>query len=96
MNKEEAINRLFGFNWTSDEEKVDFAIEGHGFGGLDGYYGLTYPGDLDDYEIEIEKINIPFGKVEIAFWNGPDDVILVDEIWYLKKLRDYFRFGDAH
>jgi len=43
MNKEEALIRLLGFNWPSDDEKVEFAKDGHGFGGDDGYYGLSLP-----------------------------------------------------
>jgi len=90
MNKEEAIQYLLRHNWPTDDELVEFAERGHGFGGDDGYYGITYPDDLDEYEIEVEKRKIPNGMIEIDYWDGQNDSLLVEEEFYLEKLKEYF------
>ncbi len=41
--------------------------------------GRTYPQDLDEYEIEADKINIPEGQLLVSYWNGDYADILVDE-----------------
>ncbi|RCU50090.1 hypothetical protein DU002_10330 [Corallincola holothuriorum] len=66
-----------------------YALKRHGFGGDDGFYGVTYPNDLDEYQIEIEGEFIPDGFVEINYWDGEHKEIQIPERKYLESLKDY-------
>ncbi len=96
MNEIEVIRRLFDFNWPSDDELVEFAEKKTGYGGDDGYYGVLYPGDLDDYDKEVDGYHIPDGMIEVAYWNGDDDVIQVPEELYLQELLIYLKTNEKH
>ena len=88
MNKIEAIRNLFQFNWPSNEQLIEFTEKGHGFGGDNGYYGLTYPSDLDEYS----KANgefVPEGFLEVYYWSEPNDFVHVKENNYLLGLANY-------
>ena len=48
-----------------------FAVDRHGYGNTDGGFGVTYPGDLDEDDREVEGCFIPEGSVEIyGFWGA--------------------------
>lgn len=49
---------------------AQLAVEQGGFGEDDGWLGLTYPHDLDDYARKVEKECIPDGWVEIYGCGG--------------------------
>jgi hypothetical protein len=78
-------------NWRSPEELVAFAQERHGYCDTDGFFGITYPGDLDDYDRHVLGVNIPEGFVEAIAWygerHGPSH--LLEEATYLEILRQY-------
>ena len=59
----EAACREIISQWSQLSELADFAERRHGYGNSDGGFGITYPGDLDEYEIEVEGIKIPNGSV---------------------------------
>ncbi len=42
-------NELFSQFFPSDEQLVEFALKRHGYCMDNGYYGVTYPDDLDEY-----------------------------------------------
>ena len=68
---------------------VQFAEDGHGFGGDDGYYGVIYSGDLDEYDREVGKSFIPEGFVEIFYWDGEVKEIQIKEKEYLSLLKKH-------
>lgn len=75
-------------HWSRLPELSEFATERHGFGNTDGGFGVTYPGDLDEYDRVIDGINIPEGFVQVyGFWGPPDGYeLLVPESAYLRTL----------
>jgi len=89
MNIEEILDHVFSYKWPSDEKLVDYAIARHGFGGDDGYYGVTYPSDLDEYYTEVEGQYIPDGYVEINYWDGEQKEVQIPESEYLAALKRY-------
>ena len=36
-----------------------FAEKRHGYGNSDGGFGVIYPEDLDEYQVQVEKVHIP-------------------------------------
>jgi hypothetical protein len=68
-------------------ELAEFAARRHGFGDSDGGFGVTYPGDLDDYE-RASGAYIPEGFVRVyGFWGFPEGYeVLVAEPVYLATL----------
>jgi hypothetical protein len=75
--------------WSDLARLVDFAEKRHGFGNSDGGFGVTYPGDLDEYDVQVEGTNIPDGSVQLygyAFAIPPGYEILVQESVYLQNL----------
>lgn len=93
MSKTEIYKKLFSNNWPSDDELVDYAIERHGYGGDDGFYGVTYSEDLDEYDREVEGENIPEDFVEIYFYafEQSAEEIQVPEAEYVEELKNYLR-----
>lgn len=91
MNKKEIYDQIFSYNWPKAERLVEYANKKHGYGGDDGYYGVTYPTDLDEYDREVDNIIIPEGYVEINYWDGAHRDIQVTEKEYIVELRKYLR-----
>ncbi len=83
--KEEIINGVFSHKWPSDEELVEYANAGHGFGGDDGQYGVTYSTDLDEYEKAVEKVDIPSGYLEVYYLDVEIKLTEIEYLSYLKK-----------
>ncbi|WP_269630763.1 hypothetical protein [Pelomonas sp. BJYL3] len=86
MTKTEVFEQLFSAAWPRPAELVQYAKARHGFGGDDGYYGVTYPSDLDDYQREVEGEHIPEGSVEVHYWDGAFRDLLVPEYEFLEVL----------
>jgi hypothetical protein len=85
----EAACREIISQWSQLSELADFAELRHGYGNSDGGFGITYPGDLDEYEIEVEGIKIPNGSVLLygyTFALPPGYELLVSEHDYLTVL----------
>src|SRR5262245_12592136 len=60
-------------HWSRLPELAEFAALRHGFGDSDGGFGVTYPGDLDDYDHEVDGVCIPEGFVQAyGFWGPPN------------------------
>ncbi len=78
--------RIFDIGFTPDE-LINYAENGHGYMGDEGYFGITYPTDLDEYEIVHDKRNIPDGMVEIEYWDGEDKEVLIPLLKYLEALK---------
>lgn len=74
--------------WSKITELASFALKAHGFGDSNGGFGVTYPGDLDQYEREVQGENIPNGMVQIyGYWGPPSGYeMLVSEFLYLTTL----------
>lgn len=77
-------------HWSRLPELSEFATQRHGFSNSDGGFGVTYPGDLDEYDRVIDGLNIPEGFVEVSgFWGLPDGYeLLVPESYYLTILAE--------
>ena len=75
-------------HWPSLRELAVFAIRGHGYGDTDGGFGVTYPGDLDDYARGVEGQLIPPGYISVyGFWGPPKGYeVFVPESEYLELL----------
>ncbi|MCE2572986.1 hypothetical protein [Motilimonas eburnea] len=95
MNNTQAVAILLSHDWPSDTQLVDFAERGVGFGGDDGYYGLIYPDDLDEYDKEVKGEFIAQGWLEIYLGYDSKDVVYVEERFYLEALLAYFRSKGA-
>jgi hypothetical protein len=89
MTKSEVFAQLFSFSWPKPVELVEYANSRHGFGGDDGYYGVTYPSDLDEYQVQVEGEFISEGSVEIHYWDGDFKDLQVTEQEYLGALRGH-------
>lgn len=89
MNINDIAEQLFSYDWPKNKDLVQFAEAGHGFGGDDGYYGVIYPCDLDEYDREAEKSFIPEGFLEIYYWDGEVKEIQIQEKEYLLFLKNY-------
>lgn len=74
-------------HWWRLTDLAGFAVAGHGYGDSNGGFGVTYPGDLDDFDRASGK-SIPDGFVLVyAFWGPPDGYeVLVPEAVYLGQL----------
>lgn len=75
-------------HWSSLTALSGFAIQRHGYGDSDGGFGVTYPGDLDEFDSLVDGVRIPEGFVQVyGFWGPPDGyVLLVYEALYLDTL----------
>jgi hypothetical protein len=59
-------------HWSRLPELAEFAARRHGFGDSDGGFGVTYSGDLDDFDRANGEF-IPEGFVQVyGFWGPPD------------------------
>ena len=87
MTDRDILAQLFSYGWPTPEQLVQFANERHGYMGDDGYYGATYPSDLDEYQIEVERDFIPEGFVEISYWDGAHKETTIKEQKYLEALK---------
>ena len=65
-----------------------FALARHGWGDTDGGFGVTYSTDLDEYDRDVDNLNIPNGCVHIyGFWGHPDGYeVLISEGDYVDHL----------
>lgn len=79
--------------WRTPTDLAKFARLRLGFGDSNGGFGIIYPGDLDEYQREVEGLNIPMGMVEVyGYWGLPNGYeFVVREIDYLGVLADYLR-----
>ena len=79
-------------HWRKKEELVGFALARHGYCDTDGFFGITYSGDLDDYDRQVLGESIPEGFVQAIAWygghHGPS--YLLEEETYLDLLCQYF------
>jgi hypothetical protein len=75
-------------HWYSPQQLVEFASQRHGYANSDGGFGVTYPGDLDDYDRYTEGRFIPAGYVVVnGFWGPPEGYeVFVPEAVYLTVL----------
>lgn len=87
MTKVEVLAQLFSTGWPKPDELVQYANARHGYGGDDGYYGITYPSDLDEYQRVVEGEYIPAGAVQVHYWDGTFRDLLLYEQEYLQALR---------
>ncbi len=67
-------------HWWRLTDLAGFAEQGHGYGDSNGGFGVTYPGDLDDFD-QANGEFIPAGFVRVyGFWEPPDGYeVLVPE-----------------
>ncbi len=75
-------------HWSSLRALATFALERHGYGDSNGGFGVTYPGDLDEFDREAEGRFIPEGFIVVyGFWGPPDGYeVFVAESYYLAML----------
>lgn len=77
--------------WSTLSELADFAERRQGYGNSNGGFGVIYPEDLDEYDIEVDAIQIPTGSLLLygfAFAIPPGYEVLVEEKLYLGTLID--------
>jgi hypothetical protein len=79
--------------WRDLTQLPQFAIRRYGYCNSNNATGVTYPGDLDEYQIEVRAISVPAGWVNVFVFQGPilSDMgyeILVPEHVYLLALAD--------
>lgn len=89
----EAACREVILEWRTLSELATFAERRHGYGNSDGGFGICYPTDLDEYEIQVEGVHIPAGSLLVygyAIAIPPGYEILVDESLYLRTLSKIF------
>ena len=77
-------------HWSDKAALADFARDRHGYADTDGGFGITYPGDLDWYDREVEGRHIPEGSVLAHGFQGPPDgyELLVPEWLYRDVLAE--------
>jgi len=76
-------------HWPSLVELATFALERHGFGNSDSGFGITYPGDQDEFD-QVTNGVIPSGMIQVyGFWGPPEGYeIYVPEAVYLNHLAE--------
>ncbi len=77
-------------HWSRLSDLAEFAAHQHGFGDSNGGFGVTYPGDLDEYDRKVSGASIPAGWGEVyGFWGPPNGYeVLVPEQVYLTVLAE--------
>ena len=85
MEIDNIVEKILSYGWPPLDKLVEFAVKRHGFGGDDGYYGITYPSDLDDHD-RVNGYTIPEGIVEISYWDGEIKEVLIEKKEYLTLL----------
>ncbi len=76
-------------DWSDLSQLAEFAKLRHGYGNSNGGFGVIYPDDLDEYDIQVERINIPPGTLLVyglAIALPPGWEVSVDERVYLGVL----------
>ena len=65
-----------------------YALSRHGWGDSDGGFGVNYPTDLDEYDRQVDGVEIPSGYVLVyGFWGPPDGYeFLITEAEYISDL----------
>lgn len=88
MNNQKAIQEMLSLVEFSLEKLVELSEKNCGFMGDDGAYGVTYPHDVTEYDIEHEgRLEIPLGMVEIHFWDNGEQSIMVSLKEYIDGLK---------
>ncbi|TLD69291.1 hypothetical protein FEM03_18130 [Phragmitibacter flavus] len=80
--------------WSSIQELVEFAERRHGYSNSNCGSGVTYPEDLDEYEITLGEISLARGQLKIYRYRiaiPPGWEILVAEQLYLQILSTVLR-----
>lgn len=75
--------------WPRLAELAAFARQRRGYGNSNGGFGVTYPEDLDEFQREVEHIQIPSGSLLVygyACAQPPGYELLVPERTYLMVL----------
>jgi hypothetical protein len=71
----------------SKERLVRCALDRHGYGDSNGGFGITYPGDLDEYDRKVLGRHIPDGFVlAYGFWGPPDGYELLVPEWLYRDV----------
>jgi hypothetical protein len=84
--------------WPRPSDLASFAAARHGFGDTDGGFGVTYPGDLDEYDRASGGVTIPNGFVEVYGHWGPSGgySLLIRESMYLDVLAGFLAAEGLH
>jgi hypothetical protein len=82
--------------WQFLSRLPEFATLRHGYCNSNNGTGVTYPDDLDEYDIEIEGTNIPQGWIQVFLFQDPilsgmGYEMLVPEHVYISALADALR-----
>lgn len=85
MEIDNIVAKILSYSWPSQDDLVAFAVKRHGFAGDDGYYGITYPCDLDDHD-RANGRTISKGMIELSYWDGEIKETLIAERNYLALL----------
>lgn len=74
-------------HWMRLSDLARFAEQSHGYGDSNGGFGITYPGDLDDFD-RANGEYIPDGFLRVyGLWGSPAGYeLLVSEVVYLGQL----------
>jgi hypothetical protein len=75
-------------HWRDKRQLVDYALARHGYADTDSGFGITYPGDLDEFDRQTQSI--PEGFVLAHGFGGPPDgyEIMVPEWLYRDVLAE--------
>ena len=75
-------------HWSRLPDLAAFAEQRHGYGDSNGGFGVTYPGDLDEYDRLTLGDRIPDGFIRACGFRGPPEgyEVLVPEGAYLAVL----------
>jgi hypothetical protein len=69
---EEAVREAIR-HWLRLWELAEFAVQRLGYGDSNGGFGITYPGDPNEYDRVVLGVHIPDGCVRVyGFWGPPD------------------------
>ena len=77
-------------HWTDVAELVTFAETRQGYENSDGFFGITYPSDFDEFD-RANGFSIPEGYVEAKAWYGSHDgkIYQLPETDYLQLLGQF-------